>query len=246
MVCKQCKKKVECFDIYCLNCGSPSDGYKNQFKIKNILKETSELSKKDTTGFSLYYIAVMIPLLFLIYLVKFEILSDSYWYNYALLNVSAILVVPLLFLPLATKREESEQPISLRECFRYYPILLTFVFIMSLYFLLLKLVCQGDPILNIVRFIMVLWGLSVVFPVPFLIFKKESSLLSIIRQAYIAGKYLRWHQMNLIVVLGMLLVVSIPLLLIPFPAAMNYTSNAMYLWYKKQEDFKLYEKDKDY
>jgi hypothetical protein len=114
---------------------------------------------------------------------------------------------------------------------KYYPKFLFFILLIVLYFAFLKLICQGDPILNLVRLVLILWGLAIAFPVPMLIINREESVFQSVKKGYIAGKYLRWHQINLI---------ALSLFNLP------YLNDIFNVWYKKQEEFKLYERDNDY
>ncbi|MCL2065043.1 MAG: hypothetical protein FWG98_11850 [Candidatus Cloacimonetes bacterium] len=278
MICNNCKKKLSPIDLYCINCGVPSEGYRQQFNIKTIIKESIENSKNQQSSNNFYYIGVTIVLLLIIYLTHFQVISSMFWFNYLFINISMIFLSPLLLMPLASiytpvaplplKKDESKSKTAnltehkkLSDTKRYYPQLVLFVLILVLYFAVLKLICQGDPILNIVRFILVLWGLSIAFPVPFLIFsinnqKEENkekisqqnckNIFYLYKRGYYAGKYLRWHQLTLCLVCGILNLLSILLILVPLPATINFTGNVMYIWHKKQEQFSLYNKDKDY
>ena len=239
--CKNCKAKLADIDIYCLMCGRPTEEYKKQFKLSEILKSAKSKTALEPHVNIIYYITIAFVFFSVIYLFVFDLINISYWIDYINLNIIMIFLCPLLILPLANILD-NERKIQ----FKYYPKLVIFTFFMALYFFVLKIVCQGDPILNIVRFVMVLWGVSIVFPVPFLIFTKSDSVIKLILKGYIAGKYLRWHQLSLSLILGIKLLFSAVLLFIPFSTTMVYASNVMLIWYQKQEKFELYDKDKNY
>ena len=318
MICRNCKKKLTTLDLYCLECGLPSESYHEQFKVKKILKQAWENSRKSSSGFNFYFIGIALALLLTLYLTYFEVISENGFFNYLFVNVCMIFIFPLLLLPFATfskMRIENEDnkrrgknnnspppsppthtswggqnkgkmpltsteassgttlrglnkgktpppPISnpigdwsyrVEQLKRFYPQLLLFTFIMAIYFAFLKLICQGDPILNIVRFILVLWGLAIAFPIPFLIFfygnnqeGNAGNIITLFKKGYYAGKYLRWQQFALIFFCGILNIISVFLILIPLPETMNFMGNVMYIWYHKQEEFLLYDKEKDY
>jgi len=246
MICKLCKKKTIDTDIYCLTCGKATDSYKEQFRIKKTLQEAKVSAKSEGNNLIFYYIPIAVVLIALAYISSHDILTDSHWINYILFNVSAILIVPLLILPFCLVIREREDISGLKQAFAYYPKLLLFVALIALYFFALKIICQGDPILNLVRLILVLWGIAIAFPVPFLIFTRNECVFKSIRRGYIAGKYLRWHQFGLSLILGVLLLASVLLLLIPLPVTMNFAGHLMYVWHKKQGEFQLHDKPKDY
>ena len=253
MLCKKCKKKTEPMDLYCLECGTPTESYKEHFNVRSLLKKSSEETNTYKPNFHFFYIIVMLVILLFIGLAHFQVFSEKALFNYIYLNVSMILVIPFLLLPFGTISEYRNEPAKLSDTFKFYPKLMLLILCLSIYFAVLKIICQGDPILNLVRLILVLWGLAIVFPVVFLIFNRNSepqmdtlTIFRLIKKAYIAGKYLRWHQFSLCLILGVINLISVVLIFVPLPAAMNFTGNTMYLWFKKQEEFGLYDKHKDY
>ena len=246
MVCKSCKKNITEIDIYCLSCGTPTENYKQHFSIKKTLQAAKAAAKADNVNLIFYYIPIALVLIVLVCITGYNVLSESYWLNYALLNISAIFIVPLLILPLSLVTKEKDDTPRLSQALKYYPKLLVFVALIALYFFALRTICQGDPILNLVRLVLVLWGIAIAFPVPFLIFTRDEAVFKSIKRGYIAGKYLRWHQFGMSLVLGSLLLVSIPLALVPLPTVMNFTGHLMYIWHKKQDEFQLYDKQKGY
>ena len=266
MICKTCKKKNDQLDLYCLHCGTPSESYKLHFKVSEILKRSNEAAKKQKSNFHFYYIIVALIILLAVYLANFNIISDNYLFNYVFLNISMVILLPILMLPFSPPLSEGGKgaipplteggrgaipPLTeggRGELFKFYPKLLIFTLIVVLYFAFLKLICQTDPILNLVRLVLVVWGIAIVFPVPFLIFNdnNNTNIIRIIYKAYNAGKYLRWQQFSLCFILAIMNSVAVLLLLIPLPSTLNFTANVMNIWHQKQQDFMLYDKNKDY
>jgi hypothetical protein len=244
MNCQSCKKKVSTIDIYCLSCGVPTEGYKAHFKIKDVLQTAKHLSKSNVKSLLFSNIAFSLILFLALYFINNNFISDNVWIKYVLINVLVITVVPFLFLPFGQiLPPDVRSKMSEWQCYTKFVQL---SFCVALYFFILKVVCQGDPILNLVRLVMVCWGIAIVFPVPYIIFTRDEPLWSSIKRAYIAGKYLRWHQFLLSIIIAGLYLLSVCLLLIPMPTTMRYANHVMYVWYTKQEEFQLYEKHKDY
>ena len=250
MVCKSCKKKLSTIDIYCLSCGVPTEGYREQFRLKKIIGLAKEGCSLDKTNNIFYVISVALVMIAFVYIVENNFISESYWVNYISMNLFMVLFVPLLMLTFGAGRRELEAG-SLETGFifafkKYYMKLVIFVFLVVFYFFILRVICQGDPILNLVRLILVCWGIAIVFPVPFLIFSRDESVFCSIKKAYIAGKYLRWHQFSLSFVLAGMLLLSVLLVLVPLPYSMRFTGHLLRVWYNKQDEFQLYDKSKDY
>lgn len=248
MICKSCKRKVEDLSVYCCNCGVPSETFKERFCVKKILNEKLSKSVNYRKVPFLYYLIIVILLLFVCYQSLYNILNFTESIKYLFDNIAFIIIVSLYFLPFSLFKDDKieENRNNFNSIFKYYPKILFLTFIIAFYFFLLKLICQGDPILNLARLVLVLWGLSIFFPVLFLIFNKNESVFILIKKAYIAGKYLRWQQFCIVLCLGMLNLIGIIALFIPLIHVVPYTANVMRLWYEKQEEYKLYDKDKDY
>jgi hypothetical protein len=233
MICKSCKCKVDDIDIYCKACGKPTENGKKQFKVGHILKDATKDTRPIMNGNIFAFIVIVILVLFgSVYLLNFHIQIQSEWIKYLVLNALLVVVLPLLILPLANVATADD---SEKIHYRYYTRLLVLIGCMAIYFGILKIVCQGDPILNLVRLVLVLWGLAIVFPVPFLIFTSEEPVFKLIRKAYIAGKYLRWHQFYLCMICGVRYLISY-----------RYVGKVMFCWYQKQEKFRLYDRMSDY
>jgi len=237
MICKTCRNRIDDLDLYCRVCGEPSENHRNQFIIKDILKADTG-QQTIPPPFYLFSIPATVALLTIIYIFNFSVITTSYWANYILLNICSTLIIPLIMLPFGI--------VINQELFKQYLRLLEFTFYMGLYFFALKVICQGDPILNLVRFIMVLWGVAVAFPVPTLIFSTTHSVLKIIGRAYIAGKYLRWKQFYLSLYCATCIFLSLLTLLIMLPKSLYFTARAMQKWHCQQQKYNLYDQPANY
>ena len=262
MVCKSCKKKLSNLDIYCLSCGVPAESFKEHFGIKKIIGLAKDACRADKTNNFIYIIPVALVLIAFVYVVENGFIGDSYWVNYIAMNGFMVFYVPLLILafgggntsqpPPNPSSLEGRKTIGNRPYWwvfafkKYYLKLVMFVFLVVFYFFALRVICQGDGMLNLVRLVMVCWGIAIVFPVPFLIFTRDESVFASLKRAYIAGKYLRWHQFCLSVVMAFVLLVSVILVLIPLPYGMRFSGHLMRIWYEKQDEFSLYDKGRDY
>ncbi len=99
-----------------------------------------------------------------------------------------LVVFLLLFLsPLA------QDKVWLKKIYRFVPFSLTFV----AYIFLLRLICQGDPILNLVYFIMCNYGLSLSLPIVYKL-GKGCSLRQSFSWSFKTIKESRWQQMFLL------------------------------------------------
>ena len=255
MLCKSCRKKTENTDVYCLNCGVPTEMYKNHFRIKPIINSALSAMNGQKDNFLLYNLLIGTLLLMVIYITTNEVLTDSYWCNYILLKISSIFIIPLMLVSLTGIVNKTDEL-----CHKTYLKLVVFCSLVALSLFLLKLICQGDPILNIVRFILVLWVISCFFPAVFIILKNEESVIKSVIKGFIAGKYLRWHQFVLCLSITTIMIGAILLLLIfkvldtaaifllsaCLPISLRFAAHVMSIWFVKQAEFNLLQKDSDY
>jgi len=112
----------------------------------------------------------------------------------------------------------------------------------------MKIICTGyllniaiDPVLHIVRLVMVLYWIAIVVPAPVLMVRKSLNPIKAIIVSYKAGKETRWQQFFLAIrivlvnvlgaaIVGLGLLVTIPL---------SYLQLEKY--YSKMEEYELFE-----
>lgn len=226
IVVRKCGEKIPDDLIFCPTCGTHTGILQGKLSAKQNWSQTWQKFKQiknKAYPFSIFYvICILLPILLIILHT-----SDNYWLSNALL----IIVVPLALVPVA-HQNYTKQPPKIADYFqalKSYPYLLGFVFLNSLYFLILKIVCTGfllnivvDPILHIVRLILVLYWLSIVLPAPLIMLRKQTDPIRAILIAHRASKEIRWQLFFLLLYIGFInalgalalglgLLVSIPL-----------------------------------
>jgi hypothetical protein len=243
MICKGCKTKVDEQTIYCYTCGRPTENFRTQFSVSGIITRAKNMSANPTTNVG-WLISLLVLCLIGLTVLSFLDFPVDYWTRYIVTNVIFIVFAPVLLSLLSLSNNPNS---SIYELLKHYPRLLVFTFCCALYFLILKMICTAfsvmsyDPILNLVRFVMILWGIAIVYPVPMLIFTRDDSVIKLIYTAYIAGKYIRWQQFYLSVYSAIRIILA-PI----FPSNYLLVSKTMKIWDQQSEKFGLYEKSRDY
>ena len=191
--CSKCDTRLDGEQLYCYECGEPSRVLKEEFSAFNNIKETwSDFKKRkgEYYPFALFY--------FFVLLVPFALIINYTRGNYWLHNVSLLLFLPLLFVPFSVSVWQEKERLtigrylsSLKIYFRYF----VFILINIVYFALLKLITTSvDPILNLVRLIMVLYWIAIVTPYAPMISFHDASALKGLLLLYRGGKETRWQQ----------------------------------------------------
>jgi hypothetical protein len=192
-VCIKCYKELEPNQLFCQECGEPTQVLVEELSAKRNWQETwgdFKNRKGENYPFAIFYVFALLLPLFLVT----TFLLDSYF----LTNMFLLIYLPLLFIPLAIPIMEERRAVTIRSYFgnlKHYPRLFLFVLINLVYFFLLKVITTSvDPILNIVRLIMVLYWLAIVVPYPHLLLRKDVNPFKGLKLVYIAGKETRWQQ----------------------------------------------------
>ncbi len=204
IVVRKCGEKLSDDLIFCPTCGTHTGILAGKLSAKQNWSQTWQQFKKNKSyPFSIFYvICILLPILLIVLHT-----SDNYWLS----NAIFILVVPLALVPFGHRNYTTEPPkiADYFQALKFYPYLLGFVFLNSLYFLILKIVCTGfllnivvDPILHIVRFILVLYWLSIVLPAPLIMLRQRINPLKAILIAHRASKEIRWQLFLLLLYIG--------------------------------------------
>lgn len=207
--------------IFCDVCGRPTNALKEGLSGWNNFKSVIKLFPEI---FKIHYfkgIIAAILILLIAFGIIFKINFNSQLLFLIVLSVVSALILQVLF------SESVLFSFSIKGFIREYSAFLKFVLINILYFNLLKILCTGfllnvatDPILHIIRLILVIYWLVIILPVPVLIAKGRGDILNVIIESYKAGKETRWQQFFLLVfiaglnIIGLLTIVGLALTLV--------------------------------
>ncbi len=228
-VCSKCSKALEDDQLFCRECGEPSFVLKYELSMWNNFKKTwSEYSPwkgKNYPFVIFFFFTLFIPLGLIIYFTH-----DNYWIN----NLALLLFLPLIFIPFSLKFSDYKRGVKVKDYFsnlNYYPHYFVFVLLNVLYFFVLKYITMSvDPILNLVRLIMVLYWVTLMTPIPHYIAKRKEYPIIVLPKLIRASKEVRWQLFFTYFVLACLNIVGLAfagiglLFTIPFSIAVmeNY------------------------
>jgi hypothetical protein len=189
-----CNTELHEHQIYCHVCGEPTSALKTGLSAGSNFREVWEQHKKGYSqylGLGLFLsLAVYIPIFILIYL---------FWGQYWLTNLVMLFSLPFALIPFAQKDDLTVK--NYIAGLRHYPRFWVFVLLAELYFFVLKVICTGflldimvDPVLHIVRLIMVIYGIVCAIPALNLSVEKKIKPHIAIYRSIIAGHETRWQQ----------------------------------------------------
>lgn len=243
---KLCNSVIEDHAIFCPVCGTSTEALKTKLAARKVFREVWVEQRKEGIQFSVTGIVLMVITLALLYSVFF-LTAELYFVS----NLLILLLVPFLLVPFVHQWGNGKVDLSLGSylsVLKYYPHCWLFMLLNIVYYLLLKVICTGylltvatDPILNLVRFILSLYWLAVIFPMPYLLLKKKLSLFRALKTSYLAGSETRWQHFYLILFIAIMnLVAMIPLGLgLIFTLPLSYRMLQRY--YDNMEEYRLFE-----
>jgi hypothetical protein len=234
MVCSKCYKELQSDDLFCHECGEPTKVLKKDLSASRNWRETWA-DFKDRKGenypFAIFFVFVILVPLFLIIIFLRE--------SYLITNLALLLFLPLAFVPFAVPIMGERMPITIGKYLRnlkHYPKLFLFVLVNIVYFFLLKVITSSvDPILNLVRLIMVLYWIAVIVPYPHLLLRKKVNPLKGLLIVYRGGKETRWQQFFICVYLVVVNIIGLAILGIGLLVTVPYTIAVLERYYLQME-----------
>ncbi len=253
-IAKLCNYELNEHDIFCPKCGTPTNALSTKLSAKQNIKEvwkTFTKTKNKYIPFSLVMIFLSYIPILLSFLFKTKFAALLNINVYFAENILYLFTIPLALVPFASEENFLKIPLKPDSFFRNlkaYFSMLIFVFLNLLYFFLLKVICAGyllnilvDPILHIVRFILVLYWLVIVMPAPLLILRKKVNPIKAIVLSYKASAETRWQQFFILVYLFVINILGG----IIFLVGLVYTIPLIYIliekYYFRLDEYQLFE-----
>jgi hypothetical protein len=199
MRCKHCNNNVLPTQIWCESCGHQTELLKKELSVRALIKEVwdgykANINHNFAIGFILAYL-VFLPILVIVFMHSEVTLTGKSFVDYLIYNLLFILVTPFAFIPFFTFEKKEDGKVAIKDylaVLKHYPSMLLFAFANFLFYFIVKYVCIGDPILNLVRVVLVLYWPAIVLPVPFLVSKTGQNPFKVIHQCYKKLGDIRW------------------------------------------------------
>ena len=204
---RKCNHVLADETIFCDKCGFPTNALKSGLNAKqnlNQVRQEFQEVRSNYYSFNLFFLlAIFLPLGLAIFFR--ESMADFLGLNkYLFINISMLILVPFTMIPFAFEPNFTKQVFKIKNYFqalKHYPKFFLFTLISLLFFLLLKILCTGyligvtvDPILHPVRFILVLYWIAIMLPVPLVMMRKEVNAFKAVKMCYVASAETRWQQ----------------------------------------------------
>ena len=250
---KNCTAKLDEHAIFCSECGEPTDALSGPLSAKKNYQEAWKEFKQIKTKFYPFSIFMIFTafLLILLSVLFSRSLAESFNIDhYLFVNLVLLILVPFVLVPFSFEPGFLKEHFTISGYFKElknYPkfFMLTLVYI--LYFALLKVLCTGfqlgiatDPILHLVRLVLVLYWITIMLPSPILIIRKKVNAFKAVVLCYKASAETRWQQFFLVLKIVFINIIGAALaglgLLVTIP--LSYVLIEKY--YDNMDEFELF------
>lgn len=236
-----CNTELHPHQIFCHVCGHPTAALKTDLSARQNLKDTLKNRKNENSRHLM--LGVVLSLFFYI---SAAIIIFFTLDNYLLTNLVLLITVPVLLVPFAQKGDLTFTTFK-KVFFKFYPVYWVFVLMAEIYFFLLKVICAGylldimiDPVLHIVRLIMVIYGIVCALPAILLIGEQKMCPFKALIVAIKSGYETRWQQFFTIFYVFVINAVGILALLAGLLVSLPLSYQLIRNYYLRMVDYELF------
>jgi len=245
-IARTCNEKLEEHQIFCHKCGEPTEALAGPLSAKVNLKQVWNEFKTTKARFYPFSIFIILTAFLLIGLAVYFTRG-----NYFQTNLALLFIVPFALIPLSFEENFISNHFTINMFFgklKYYPVFFLFTLINIIYFALMKIICTGyslniavDPILHIVRLIMVLYWIAIIVPTPILMIRKKINPVSAIILSIKAGKETRWQQFYIAFFVFILNIVGAALIGLGLLVTIPLSYVLIERYYLRMDEFELFD-----
>ena len=242
---KKCGNELSEHTIFCDVCGKPTNALSTGLSAKKGRIESWEEFKKvraKSYPFGIFMVLVFLPIF-----AAFLKFGNS---NYFISNLILLFVVPFLLIPFGFEQGFASRPFTIGEYFKnlkHYPKMWFLVLLNIIFFFVLKVLCTGfllgvatDPILHIVRFILVLHWITIMLPAPLVAIRKKINPIKALILCYKASTETRWQQFYIVLVIFFGNLLALMLAVFGMLATVPYAYVLTERYYEQMDEYVLF------
>lgn len=250
----KCNTELDKHAIFCEVCGEPTAALSGPLSAEQNYREVWEKFKPAKSQYYPFAIFLILTSFLLIGLGLFfskDLAESMKISHFVFTNLMLLILVPFTLIPFGFKENFIEKPFKISMYFKalkYYPQLFLFVLLSILYFLLLKILCTGymlgitvDPILHPVRFILVLYWITITFPAVLLIIRKKMNPITAVVSCYKASAETRWQQFFIVFRLFVMNIIGAAFAGLGLLVTIPFTYILIEKYYQSLDEFELFD-----
>jgi hypothetical protein len=246
MRCNYCNEKLAPHDLWCIKCGKRTGALINELSAVKNLKETWKqynLAKGNNLPVGiLATLTGIIPLFILLWILNYALPGMVLWQFILLHSVTWTAFLPVLLVPFKQVCRSDDYRISVSGfflSFKAYPSFMLLSFLSVLFYVLIFFLCKGDPILNLVWLVLVLYWIAIVAPVPVLMERYGLNAWKAIKLSYKQAGDVRWNIFLMVILLFVINILAAIFLVIGLTVTVPFTWYAIRDYVNKIIEFEV-------
>ena len=250
----RCNTELDKHAIFCKVCGQSTGALSGPLSAKvnyqNVWKKFKPI-KSQYYPFSIFIIFTSLLLIGLGIFFSNDLAESFKIDHYVFTNLMLLILVPFTLIPFGFKENFTDEPFKIAMYFqalKNYPKFFLLVLVNILYFLLLKILCTGyilgitvDPILHPVRFILVLYWITITFPAVLLITRKKMNPIKAVISCYKASAETRWQQFFIVFRLFVMNIIGAAFVGLGLLVTIPFSYILIEKYYQSLDEFELFE-----
>jgi len=248
MRCQNCNEKTAPHDLWCVKCGKRTDILGSELSavksLANTWKNYKQVKGNNLPVGIIAALSGVLPLFLLLWLMNYTLPAMPLWQFITLHILVWTIFVPVLLVPFKSVCKSDDVKIDLKSfisSFKSYGQYFLFSFISVVFYVGIFFVCQGDPILNLVWFVLVLYWIAIVLPVPVLMQRYSLGAGKAILMTYKHAGDVRWNIFLMAIILTLINLLATAFFVVGLAVTVPFTWFAIRDYSDKLIEFDVFE-----
>jgi len=248
MKCQYCNGKLAIHDLWCVNCGKRTDVISKDLSAISSLKlswaKYKSVKGKNLPVGILSVLIGILPIYFLLWAFNFTTPDLPVWQVLMIRNIAWLLIIPMTLVQFTQICKRDDYILSVKDylaAFNTYFKYILFILVSVVYYLVIHFICQGDPILNLVWLVLVVYWITVILPCPILMERFKINVFKAIRLSYKDAGDIRWNLFLMIILLFSLNFIATVLFIIGLAITLPFSWFAIRDYVDKLIDYEVFQ-----
>lgn len=248
MRCRFCNERLAPHDLWCVKCGKRTEVLNRDLSATKSLNESwkkfKPLKGQNLPVGIVATLTGIIPLIILIWVLNYAFPFMAKLGQMSMHIIVWTFFIPVLVVPFREVCRSDGYTLTTKaymSSFKAYGQYLVFSFISVVFYVTIFFVCKGDPILNLVWLVLVLYWVAIALPVPVLMQRYQINAWEGIRISYKRAGDVRWNIFLMVIILFITNVLAAAALVIMLAVTIPFTWFAIRDYVDKLIEFEVFE-----
>lgn len=248
MRCKHCNEKVAEHDLWCVSCGKKTEVLDKDLSAINSLRSTwRNFNPNKGNNFAVGTWGAftgILPMLIILFTFYFILPEMTLLNTILLYTITWTIFLPVLVIPVSAVCHKTGYQLCTTQftsAFNKYFDYLLFSLISALFYIAIFFICKGDPILNLVWLVLVIYWVAIVYPLPVLMERYKINAWKALKLSYRFAGDIRWNIFLLGIVLALINILAIAFLFVGLIVTLPFTWYVIRDYVDKMIEFEVFE-----